>query len=281
MLISGTDASSLLALRSLHANSLNVDRSLQRLSTGSRIPAASFDPVSLITSENFRTVLAALGTEVRAAERGEAVINTADAALGEASGLLAEAEALVLANANTAGLSDAERAANQLSIDSILSAVDRIAGSTTFNGDRLLDGSATVTVGGASVDILNASTGALGVMEIDGTTYTLSDIGSGGTLDSTGGNAENALAVLEAARVDLNTNRGRLGAFASHTIIAQIDTLNVTIESISAANSVIRDTDYAAETATLARDLVLRDASYAALALINSNRYLTLDLLGA
>ncbi|MCA9296660.1 MAG: flagellin, partial [Phycisphaerales bacterium] len=216
MLISGTDASSLLALRSLYATSTSIDRSLQRLSTGSRIPAASFDPASLITSENFRTVLAALGTEVRAAERGEAVINTADAALGEASGLLAEAEALVLANANTAGLSDAEREANQLSIDSILASVNRIAGSTTFNGDALLDGTATVTVGGSSVDIIDAGTDALGVTEIDGTVYTLSDIGAGAALDTTGGNTENALAVLEAARVDLTTNRGRLGAFSSN-----------------------------------------------------------------
>ncbi|MEM7227372.1 MAG: flagellin [Planctomycetota bacterium] len=281
MFTSGLNASGLTALRVLQGNTSQLNASLLRLSTGDRIPRASFDPASLITSENYRTVLAALSAEVRVAERADRVIDTADAALGEANGMLAEAEALAIANANTAGLTDEERAANQMQIDSILASVDRIAGSTTFNGDTLLDGDSTVTVANESITILNASTSAIGETEIDGETYTLADVAAGGALNTVDGNIGDALDVIRQARTDLSTARGALGGFSSNTIASQLDTLNITIETTAAANSVIRDTDYAAETANLARLMVLNDASMAGLAIIAANRYLTLDLLGA
>ena len=110
------------------------------------------------------------------------MVTTADAALAEVSNLLIEAESLAIANANTGGLSDAERLANQMQIDSILSSVNRIAGSTTFAGQQLLDGSATVTAGGGSVTIDSVSTGNLGEVEIDGDTYSLADVATGGAL---------------------------------------------------------------------------------------------------
>ena len=75
---------------------------------------------------------------------------------------MAEANALVVANANSAGLSDEERQANQAQIDSILASVDRIAGSTSFTGNTLLDGTASITAGSATFDIASARSSDIG-----------------------------------------------------------------------------------------------------------------------
>jgi len=279
MLIPGPTANTLLATRTIQNAFGAVNASTTMLATGDRIPFASFDPSGLITSENFRTVLAALDAEVRVAERGRAVINTADGALSEASGLLMDAEALAIANSNTAGLSDGEIAANQMEIDAIIASVDRLASTTAFNGDPLLDGATSVAIGNDSVTIANATPSSLGESVIDGETYTLSDVATGGSLDTTG-RAGDALEVIRAARTAIDTNRAELGAFSGNAIDRQIDTLGVTIESVSAANSLIRDTDYAFEVSSFARVSLLADTAVAAAFILNDNRFRILDLLG-
>ena len=273
------DSSALTALRNMQRAMLEQTRSLERLATAQRINRGADDPAGLVSSERLRALIKALEAESKGLQRADSVVSTADAALGEVSGLLNEAEALAVANANGAGLSDAEREANQMELDSILSTIDRLAGSTTFNGDQLLDGTAEVTANGQTVSIDSVATGSLGEVDVGGESYTLADLGRGGALAIDGGDLEGAQKAISAAQREVASMRGELGAFSRYTISARQSSVNVAIENLSLSESVIRDTDYAQETATQARLLVLARASLRVLSLNPSHSQQILDLL--
>lgn len=135
-----TNVTSLIAQRVLGWNNVGLTRSLERLSTGLRINRGKDDPAGLIASENLRSEIKSLGAAISNAERADQVVNIAEGGLQEVSSLLTELQALVTASASKAGLSDAEKEANQLQIDSVLQTIDRIASSTSFQGVRLLNG---------------------------------------------------------------------------------------------------------------------------------------------
>ena len=82
----------------------------------------------------------AISAAINNAERASQVVNVAEGGLQEISSLLVELQSLVGENANEAGVSGEEKAANQLQIDSILQTIDRVANSTSFNGVKLLNG---------------------------------------------------------------------------------------------------------------------------------------------
>lgn len=135
-----TNIQSVLAGRVLGLNNRSLSTSLERLSTGLRVNRGSDDPAGLIASENLRAERASLGAAVNNAERAERVVSIAEGGLQEISSLLTELQGLITSSANTAGLSEQERAANQLQIDSILESIDRLAESTSFQGAKLLNG---------------------------------------------------------------------------------------------------------------------------------------------
>ncbi len=279
MLSINSTPGSLLAQRSLLNISKALSQSLQRLATGHRINRGADDPAGLIVSEKLRAALADLEAESKSLQRADSVIATADGAIGEISGLLNRAESLTIANANTGGLSEEERRANQLEIDSILRAVDRISDSTEFNGSELLDGSATVSAAGDEITIDSVRTSAIGEVTIDGEDYTLADVKSGGALDTVDGDISGAQQAIAAARTDVSTLRGRLGAFSRNTIGTRLSTVSTSIENLAAAESVVRDTNFAREIANLARLEILFDAAVLTANAINANRTTVLSLL--
>jgi len=135
-----TNVQALIAQRVLGQNNQGLNQSLERLSTGLRINRGRDDPAGLIASENLRGEKAALNAAITNAERADQVANIAEGGLQEVSSLLTELQGLVTTTANTAGLSKEEKEANQLQIDSILQTIDRIAGATSFQGIKLLNG---------------------------------------------------------------------------------------------------------------------------------------------
>ncbi len=263
--------SSLLAQRYQRLNSMKLAGSLQKLATGYRINRGADDPAGLIASENLRATLAALEAESRTLDRTDQQASTADGALGQISDMLVEAKGLAVANANDAGLSDLEKQANQAQIDSILVSVDRVSRSTSFAGTKLLDGTFALSATNRTLEVGSTSSGNLGQTSIEGTTYNLSDLKSGGRLDTTeSGNVEGAAKVLDAAVSQVATLRGRVGAFQKHTIQSRKNSLDVAYENLKAAESHIRDLDYAAEVSRTVRYELLHRSSLGVLKLINS-----------
>jgi flagellin len=122
------------------ANKL-LDTSLTRLSTGLKINSGKDNPSGLIASETLRTEITAIEQSINNSNRANNVLSTADSALGEINNLLNQIRGLVQEGLNDGALSQAETEANQLQIDAGLSAINRIAGNTTFGGEKLIDGS--------------------------------------------------------------------------------------------------------------------------------------------
>lgn len=143
-----TNVPSLIAQRTLQNQNVMLATSLERLSTGLRINRGADDPAGLIASETLRSEKTAISQAISNAERAEQVVNVAEGGLQEISSMLIELQGLVGASANESGLSQEEKDANQLQIDSILQTIDRIANMTSFKGTKLLNGNFDYTTSG-------------------------------------------------------------------------------------------------------------------------------------
>ncbi len=148
-----TNVQSLIGQRVLGQNNSTLNTSLERLSTGLRINRGKDDPAGLIASENLRSEKAAISAAIGNAERADQVVNIAEGGLQEINSLLIEVQSLVGQSANEAGLSEDEKKANQLQIDSILQTIDRIASTTSFQGTKLLNGTYDFTTSGVAATV--------------------------------------------------------------------------------------------------------------------------------
>ena len=124
--------------------------SLTRLSTGFRINRGKDDPAGLIALRQFDTELTGVNAALTNNQRTDAMLGTADSALTEVSSLLSEVQRLAAASANSAGMSASEVAANQSQVDNAIAAIDRIVGSTQFNGKKLLDNALGISTSGVN-----------------------------------------------------------------------------------------------------------------------------------
>ena len=464
-----TNVQSLFAINNLARANEDLSTSLMRLSSGLRINSASDDPSGLIVSEALRGEKASLSQAIDNSIRAGNIVATTEAALNEVSALLINIKDLVTEAANSGALSDSEIAANQMAIDNAVASITRIAKTTAFGGQNLLNGNlafrtsgisaaelaqvslyavefgsnsnvqvtvnittsaqaattvalsatsalaaavsfqvggnlgsevlsfATGTKASAITDAINNFSDAVGVSavlnasgvkitlysteygsdafvavsEISGTlagrgaTYDegrdaagtvngmtgvgdglnltiktsvldmkvtlddtfgtgsssyyitgggatfqlgsvinpngqvrlgidsvsagslgngnvgyLSDIVTGGSKSLVGGNAADAAKVIDTVITDIASTRGRLGAFVSNTIQSSVNSLRVALENVTAAESLIRDADFSAETAGLTRAQVLVSAGTSILAIANASPQAALALLG-
>jgi len=113
-----------------------------------------------------------------------------------------------------------------------------------------------------------------------GTYFNLADLGSGKGLNVVDGNIEQAQSVVNAAISQVSSLRGRLGAFQKNVVGATARSLGVALENTTAADSAIRDADFAAETAALTRSQILSAAAINSLGLANQQPQSVLQLLG-
>lgn len=148
----------------------------------------------------------------------------------------------------------------------------------------------TITGGGAKFNIgptvdVNSQV-RLGIQNVasyklgDSTTGQLKALGSGGDSNLVDGNLEDAQKIVNLAIDQVSSLRGRLGAFQKNVIGSTINALGVALENTTAAESTIRDTDFASETAALTRSQILGAASQNVLAIANSQPQSVLGLLG-
>ncbi|HUT57966.1 MAG TPA: flagellin [Phycisphaerae bacterium] len=150
MALTITNTNTLNLLNIVNRTSQAQSNTLTQLSTGLRINRGADDPAGLIAMESLNAELTAVNGALDNNQRSDAMLNVADGALGEISSLLGEIESLVIASASDAGLSASEKAANQAQIDSAITSIDRIVGTTSFNGKKLLDGSFSIRTTGVN-----------------------------------------------------------------------------------------------------------------------------------
>lgn len=266
-----TNVPALIVRRHLMNATAQVTRSLERLSSGLRINRAADDPAGLAMSEKLKAKIRGLEVGVRNAADGISLLQTADGALGSVHDLLLRMNELTV-QARNGTLSDVERGYLDTEFQSLIEEVDRIAVSVEFNGRKLLDGSG----GGVAVHLGSGSIG-LGL----GTDFTAAGL----VLDSLtlagdpDGWAVDPSAAIEAAANAINTGRAEFGA-GQNRLESAIRQINNQIENLSAANSRIRDLDYAKEMSHLASAQILQQAAVAMLVQANRAPSLVLQLLG-
>jgi flagellin len=153
-----TNIPSMIAQQRLNRSGLDLQVRLERLSTGLRINRGKDDPAGLIISERLSTDISNISQAIKNGERASSVIATTEGSLTEITDLLNSIKALAVEAANTGALSDEERAANQLQIDSAIQSITRISNTASFGGLRLLDGSLDyITSGISSTEISDSN----------------------------------------------------------------------------------------------------------------------------
>ena len=241
-----TNVPSMLAQRVLGVQNRALTTSLERLSTGLRINRGKDDPAGLIASENLRAGMNAITAAIKNAQRAEQVINVAEGGLQEISNLLVDLQALIGQSANEAGISKEEKDANQLQINSILQTIDRLAGSASFQGIKLLNGNFDYTTSGVvdtlldDVSINSAKLAEGANMTVSVTTLTSAQTGqvylsTAGTFSGNGGGA---------LTIEITGNDGvQQFTFASGTLQASILTaINSFTDAIGVSASISSNT---------------------------------------
>ncbi|HOB75267.1 MAG TPA: flagellin [Phycisphaerae bacterium] len=153
--------SNISAIRAMHhfaRNQGDMDVHLERLSTGLRINRGKDDPAGLIASETLRNEIRGISQAIDNSQRAISVLSTAEGALNEISALLLDIRGLITHASNRGAISNDELEADQLQIDSLLESIDRIANTTQFGGEKLINGRFAYTVSGlAASSIANAT----------------------------------------------------------------------------------------------------------------------------
>lgn len=145
-----TNIASVIAQSNLNRSSKELNLRLERLSTGLRINRGKDDPAGLIISERIRSDVQGVDQGIKNAERASSVISTTESSLAEINDLLNSVRGLMVEAANTGASSAAERAANQLQIDSAIESITRISNTASFGGLKLLNGTLDYTLSGLS-----------------------------------------------------------------------------------------------------------------------------------
>jgi flagellin len=270
-----TNVQSLAAQRSLGVVKRSQDSNFQKLSSGSRINKSADDAAGLAISEQLKAEIRGAGQALRNSNDGISMVQIAEGGLNEVSNIMIRLRELsVQAASDTIG--DVERSFSNQEFQNLTQEVERIAASTTYNGTHLLNGESEkleIQVGIHNIESqdritfdpskLNASADKLGVAGLN---------------VSTKGDAQENLNKLDASISMINGNRANLGALQNR-LQSTIGNLEIFGENMSAANSRIRDTDVALETAELAKNSILNQAAVSVLGQANNSSAGALRLL--
>lgn len=231
-----------------------IQRSMERLATGQRINRASDDPAGTIAIEEFKGRIKDFNEEFKALELEQRSLAARDGAMSVLGDMFVELQSLVVASANTGGMSKDELEAVQAQVDGIIDGVDYLTQTAEFRGQQLL---------------ANFSSGNLGQItrpteggdEATGTqTFSLASLRKGGTLNLVSGDREAAQNMADSLVKWASGQRGAIGRY-SKTLDSKENTLRVELENVTQAKSFIGDTDYTSETSELVRGQLLQQMS--------------------
>ncbi len=282
--------SSLFASRQIKSNSLDLRKSIEKLSSGMRINNASDDPAGLAVSEKMRGQIKGLIRAQKNAEDGISLIQTAEGYLNETTDILQRLRELAVQAANGV-YSDDDRLNIQVEVSQLVAEIDRIASHAQFNGMNLLTGKfSKPSISSESVASMWFHIGAnldqrirvyIGTMSSQGLGLK-NPIGRAETATfisvSTPDKANIALGLIDSALVKVAKQRADLGAYQERLEFLGKGLLNGA-ENLQAAESRIRDTDMAYEMSNFVKNNILTQAATAMLAQANSQPQQILQLL--
>ena len=271
-----TNTTALNAQRQMASTRLSLDKTLEKLASGSRINHAGDDAAGLAISENLRAQIRGIRQAKRNGQDGVSLIQVSEGGLNEISNILIRLRELsIQAASDTIG--DTERQFTDREFQSLKQEIDRIANVTNFNGTPLLNGKAgifEIQVGTHNNPILDRV-----VYNGERSDTTLDALKMGGESVATKQGAQLSLSVIDDALVRVNSVRADLGAMQNR-LQATINNLAISDENLSAANSRIRDADFAEEVSEMTKHNILMQSGISVLGQANSTNQATLKLLG-
>jgi flagellin len=273
-----TNIPALIAQRNLRNTRGALDKTLERLSSGSRINHAGDDAAGLAISESLRAEIRGLGQAERNSQDGISLVQVAESALGEISNIIIRLRELgVQAASDTVG--PEERGFLDREYQQMMEEIDRISNSTEFNRVPLLNGTAStfeVQVGTRNNPTIDR------IKLFDSSSADVNVIALGLNLTSVKDktNAQNSLESLDKALQQVTATRAEFGAIQNR-LQSVINNIQVSKENLSGANSRIRDADLAEETSELTKNQILLQSGTAVLGQANSSVKSVLSLLGA
>jgi flagellin len=255
------------AHRRLVDSSNRMAKSMERLASGYRINRGGDDAAGLGISERMRAQSRGLGQAQRNIQDGISLVQTAEGNLNEVHAMLQRVRELAVQYKN-GGLSASDRTAIQSEVNQLASEIDRIGQQASFNGIKLMDGTATAVtfqVGAGDGESIAAALQSLGASV--GTSYF--QLSTTGTQDLT--EIDNAINAVSSQRASLGGVQNRL----EHSLQAA----GAYQENLVAAESRIRDVDMAQEMVNYTKFSILAQAGQAMLAQANQSPSQVLSLL--
>ena len=296
MVFINTNTQSIFAQRSLSKNTMGLQRSIEKLSTGFRINRAADDAAGLSISEKLTSQIRGLEKAEQNIGDGISMVQTAEGALGVIQDNLQRVRELIV-QANNGTNSENELAAIQREVNARVNTIGDITTSTEFNGISLLDPGGTTPAGNVTlqtgadqgqttaVNFGNMDTRidqAAGAGRISENAVALNTIAAGSTTVNTvaGGGAGTATSLddIDDMLDNVSRMRSELGA-AQNSLESQSEYLNVARENALASRSRIRDVDVAKESSNMVKNQILQQSAAAMLTQANSTPQLALNLL--
>jgi flagellin len=273
--------SGLNAQNQLNTNNVSLSRTLMRLSSGKRINSGADDAAGLQIADSLRANTYALNQAVRNANDGIGVSQIADGALQEITNLLTRSVTLA-EEAATETVDSVGRASLNSEFTQIQSEIARIADQANFNGYDIfatggVNGSLSVFVG----DITGKSSISVTIGTITTNAGTVTDLGGADLTDidlTTQDAAATSLDTIKTALNGVSNMRADIGA-GINRLQSAVSVLQTQSQNTQAAESVIRDANFAEEVANLTKYQILAQSGMSALAQANSSSQSVLSLL--
>jgi len=271
-LVINTNISSLNAQRNLTKSQGDLNRSLERLSSGLRINSAKDDAAGLAISDRMTAQIRGLNQAARNAQDGISLAQTAEGALQESTNMLQRMRELAVQSSN-----DTNTTTDRKSLDDefqqLAEEIQRIAETTTFNGKVLLSGAFATDPA-----IFQVGANANETISLTISAATISALGLTGTGVASYSAAQSAITLIDQALGQIDSIRGTLGA-AQNRFESTISNLTNVSENLSAARSRIMDADIAQETSEMTKNNILQQAGVSVLSQANQTPQLALQLL--
>ena len=246
-------------------------KSTEKLSSGYKINRAADDAAGLAISEKMRRQIKGLTQASANAQDGISAVQTAEGALGEVHDMLQRMNTLAIQASNDT-MTTADRGYLDQEVQALVSEINRVASTTTFNEQNLLDGSFTsknLQVGAESgqsiqISIKEMNAKGIGVDKVSVSSSTA---------------AQDAISTIKKALASVSSQRADLGA-VQNRLEHTIKNLDNVVENTTSAESQIRDTDMAKEMVAYSNNNILAQAGTSMLAQANQSNQGVLSLLG-
>jgi flagellin len=256
-----TNLAAMRASNALNKTQAALSHTLAKISSGLRVTKAADDAAGSAVASNLHTVARSGKQAIRNSNDGISIIQTAEGATKEVLNILDRMRELAVQSASET-LANDERGYIDEEFEQLSAEVERISAATEFNDLKLADGTNTtlsvqvgVTSGSESQLLITLGDLSVSNLKVDTTTISLSLATS----------ARSAIDTIDTAIDSVNSIRAGYGA-VQNRIDSAIANMVTYVESLSAAESQIMDTDYAQETAEMTRLQVMQQAGTAALA---------------